>query len=47
MKDTIPTISTGGLPASRKVYAAGDQHEIRVPMREIAVSGVPFPGKTR
>jgi phosphomethylpyrimidine synthase len=35
MKDTFPTISSGALPASRKVYATGEIHEIRVPMREI------------
>ncbi|KEP71334.1 phosphomethylpyrimidine synthase [Thioclava dalianensis] len=38
MKDTIPSISTGPLPASRKTYLPGAQHEIRVPMREISVS---------
>ncbi|MBN7758873.1 phosphomethylpyrimidine synthase ThiC [Nitratireductor aquimarinus] len=33
-----PTVTTGPLPASRKVYKPGTLHpEIRVPMREIAV----------
>jgi phosphomethylpyrimidine synthase len=33
-----PAISTGPLPASRKVYGAGQLHpDIRVPMREIAL----------
>ncbi|GAA6208214.1 phosphomethylpyrimidine synthase ThiC [Cognatishimia sp. WU-CL00825] len=32
-----PTITTGALPASRKIYVNGDIHkDIRVPMREIA-----------
>ena len=32
-----PKITTGALPASRKIYVAGEMHEgIRVPMREIA-----------
>ncbi|MGH1466374.1 MAG: phosphomethylpyrimidine synthase ThiC [Cognatishimia sp.] len=32
-----PQITTGALPASRKIYVAGDLHkDIRVPMREIA-----------
>ncbi|MBT8155422.1 phosphomethylpyrimidine synthase ThiC [Epibacterium ulvae] len=32
-----PKITTGGLPASRKIYVAGELHpDIRVPMREIA-----------
>ncbi|MBT9383160.1 phosphomethylpyrimidine synthase ThiC [Pseudooceanicola sp. CBS1P-1] len=39
MKDTVPAITTGALPGSRKVYVAGDSHRIRVPMREIAVTG--------
>ncbi|NIZ00001.1 phosphomethylpyrimidine synthase ThiC, partial [Salipiger sp. HF18] len=39
MKDTIPTITTGGLPASSKVYVHGQTHELRVPLREIAVTG--------
>ncbi|MEZ5715539.1 MAG: phosphomethylpyrimidine synthase ThiC [Paracoccaceae bacterium] len=39
MKDTAPTISTGPLPASRKVYVTGDTHALRVPMREIDVTG--------
>ncbi len=31
-----PTVTTGPLPASRKVYVAGDIHpDIRVPVREI------------
>lgn len=33
-----PEITTGGLPASRKIYVNGSLHpEIRVPMREISV----------
>ncbi|MBK4217140.1 phosphomethylpyrimidine synthase ThiC [Paracoccus caeni] len=35
---TIPTISTGALSASRKVYVPGRLHDILVPQREIAVS---------
>ncbi|TNJ40567.1 phosphomethylpyrimidine synthase ThiC [Phaeobacter sp. B1627] len=32
-----PKITTGGLPASRKIYVAGEMHKgIRVPMREIS-----------
>ncbi|MEN8740687.1 MAG: phosphomethylpyrimidine synthase ThiC [Phaeobacter gallaeciensis] len=32
-----PSVTTGPLPASRKIYVSGDIHpEIRVPMREIA-----------
>ncbi|MDV7269941.1 phosphomethylpyrimidine synthase ThiC [Thioclava sp. A2] len=38
MKDPIPTITTGALPASRKTYVAGQIHDIRVPMREIEIS---------
>ena len=38
MKDTIPTITTGAVPASRKTYVAGQLHDIRVPLREIAIS---------
>ena len=33
-----PKITTGALPASRKIYVAGEIHkDIRVPMREISV----------
>ncbi|MEJ6395833.1 phosphomethylpyrimidine synthase ThiC [Gymnodinialimonas sp. 2305UL16-5] len=33
-----PKVTTGGLPASRKIYVSGTQHpDIRVPMREISV----------
>ena len=33
-----PTVTTGALPASRKIHIAGEQHpQIRVPMREIAL----------
>jgi phosphomethylpyrimidine synthase len=33
-----PTVTTGALPASRKIHIAGDEHpHIRVPMREIAL----------
>ncbi|MET4735604.1 phosphomethylpyrimidine synthase [Thalassospira sp. MBR-102] len=36
MKDLSPTVTTGPLPASRRVWHAGVLHpEIRVPMREI------------
>jgi phosphomethylpyrimidine synthase len=38
MKDTIPAITTGALPASRKVYVTGATHDIRVPLREIGIS---------
>ena len=33
-----PTVTTGALPASRKIHIAGEQHpDIRVPMREISL----------
>ena len=36
MKNLTPTVTTGPLPASRRVWHAGERHpEIRVPMREI------------
>ena len=36
MTDTSPKVTTGPLPASRRVWHAGTQHpDIRVPMREI------------
>ncbi|MGD9863351.1 MAG: phosphomethylpyrimidine synthase ThiC [Pseudodonghicola sp.] len=36
MKDLSPTVTTGPLPASRRVWHAGQLHpQIRVPMREI------------
>ena len=36
MKDLTPTVTTGPLPGSRRVWHAGERHpEIRVPMREI------------
>ncbi|MDK3019670.1 phosphomethylpyrimidine synthase ThiC [Pseudodonghicola flavimaris] len=36
MKDLSPTVTTGPLPASRRVWHAGELHpQIRVPMREI------------
>ena len=38
MKDTIPAITTGPLPASSKVHVAGSLHDIRVPMRRIALT---------
>ncbi len=32
------TVTTGSLPASRKIYVGGDQHkQVRVPMREISL----------
>ncbi|WAP71234.1 phosphomethylpyrimidine synthase ThiC [Jiella pelagia] len=37
-KITTPTVTTGPLPASRKIYLSGTSHPaIRVPLREIAV----------
>ncbi|SCB25234.1 phosphomethylpyrimidine synthase ThiC [Rhizobium hainanense] len=37
-KNLTPTVTTGPLPASRKIYVPGDIHtDIRVPMREISV----------
>ncbi|WP_138466937.1 phosphomethylpyrimidine synthase ThiC [Poseidonocella sp. HB161398] len=39
MKDTIPAITTGPLPGSRKIHVAGALHGLRVPLREIAVTG--------
>lgn len=38
MNTPSPKITTGPLPASRKVYHAGQMYDIRVPMREIALS---------
>jgi len=36
MKDLTPTVTTGPLPASRRVWHAGKRHpDIRIPMREI------------
>ncbi|SDO75313.1 hydroxymethylpyrimidine synthase [Lutimaribacter pacificus] len=36
MKDLSPTVTTGPLPASRRVWHKGERHpDIRVPMREI------------
>ncbi|SFI68584.1 phosphomethylpyrimidine synthase ThiC [Celeribacter neptunius] len=36
MKDLTPNVTTGPLPASRRVWHAGERHpDIRVPMREI------------
>ena len=37
-KTLTPTVTTGALPASRKIHIPGDLHpDIRVPMREIAL----------
>ncbi|HEX8044648.1 phosphomethylpyrimidine synthase ThiC [Rhizobium sp.] len=37
-KNVTPTVTTGPLPASRKIYIPGDIHpDIRVPMREISL----------
>ncbi|HEY0124143.1 MAG TPA: phosphomethylpyrimidine synthase ThiC [Rhizobium sp.] len=37
-KNLTPTVTTGPLPASRKIYIPGDIHpDIRVPMREISL----------
>ena len=36
---TTLKITTGALPASRKIHIAGSLHDIRVPLREIAISG--------
>ncbi|MDE3029921.1 MAG: phosphomethylpyrimidine synthase ThiC, partial [Paracoccaceae bacterium] len=38
MKTPKLTITTGPMPASRKVHVEGTLHDIRVPLREIAVS---------
>ncbi|MBU2957760.1 phosphomethylpyrimidine synthase ThiC [Paracoccus sp. 1_MG-2023] len=38
MKDTIPAITTGPLPASTKIHIRGSLHDIRVPMRRIDLS---------
>ncbi|TIL79705.1 MAG: hypothetical protein E5Y89_11800, partial [Mesorhizobium sp.] len=38
MNALTPTVSTGPLPASRKIHKQGSLHpRIRVPMREISV----------
>ncbi len=34
----VPAITTGALPASKKIHVAGVLYDIRVPMREIAIS---------
>jgi len=34
-----PQISTGGLPASSKIYMHGQLHDVQVPMRQIHVGG--------
>ena len=39
MNRPVPQITTAPLSASRKVYAEGAIHALRVPMREIAVTG--------
>lgn len=36
---TKPTITTGALPGSRKIWQPGQLHDIRVPLRQTAVSG--------
>ncbi|AOZ70550.1 phosphomethylpyrimidine synthase ThiC [Rhodobacter xanthinilyticus] len=38
-KTPSPRITTGALPGSRKVYHPGVAHPLRVPMREICLSG--------
>ncbi|OCX61179.1 phosphomethylpyrimidine synthase ThiC [Thioclava sp. SK-1] len=38
MNKDVPQISTGALPASSKLYIPGALHDIRVPLRQIAVS---------
>ncbi|MBC9246356.1 phosphomethylpyrimidine synthase ThiC [Paracoccus sp. 11-3] len=38
MNKPVPAITTGALPASRKIHLPGQMHDIRVPMREIAIS---------
>jgi len=38
MNTPIPPITAGALPGSRKIYVRGNLHDIRVPLREIAVS---------
>ena len=41
-KNITPTVTTGPLPASKKIYIPGEIHsDIRVPMREIAQSDTP------
>ena len=38
MNALTPTVSTGPLPASRKIHKQGSLHpQVRVPMREISV----------
>lgn len=39
MKDLLPTITIGALPGSRKIHLGGALHQLRVPMREISVTG--------
>ncbi|MBS1054656.1 phosphomethylpyrimidine synthase ThiC [Gluconobacter kondonii] len=39
MNASIPAITTGSLPASRKIHVRGVHHDIAVPLRQIAVSG--------
>ncbi|MFC2968617.1 phosphomethylpyrimidine synthase ThiC [Acidimangrovimonas pyrenivorans] len=39
MNTKTPKITTGPLPASRKIHIPGQIHDIRVPLREIAVTG--------
>ena len=39
MTKTVPPITTGAMPASRKIHLPGNLHDIRVPLREIAISG--------
>ena len=39
MNKPVPPITTGSLPASRKVHLHGAVHDIQVPMREIALTG--------
>ncbi|QPM90432.1 phosphomethylpyrimidine synthase ThiC [Pseudooceanicola algae] len=39
MNKPVPTITTGPLPASQKIHVHGPTHDIRVPLREISVTG--------
>ena len=41
MNTPAHTVTTGPLPASRKIYVPGQMHPIRVPLREIALSNEP------
>ncbi|HUH38023.1 MAG TPA: phosphomethylpyrimidine synthase ThiC, partial [Spongiibacteraceae bacterium] len=42
---TVDSASVQPLPASRKLYVQGSRADIRVPMREIALTGTPVEGR--